>query len=118
MVNKDCKCKSCKCGKEAFDEMIQQIDDNTKPFIETIISNKELIREFKPGYPDHLYKWHSDPENRLIEVLEDSDWRFQYDNELPIQMRTDVGIQIPVGVIHRIIPGKSTLKIKVINLDI
>jgi hypothetical protein len=113
MVNPDCKCKECKCGKESMEEMIRKIDDNTKPFVETIISDNEVIREFTTGYPDHLYKWHADPEDRLVEVLEDSDWRFQYDNELPIPMIVGVDIKIPKGVIHRIIPGKSDLKIKI-----
>ena len=76
MVNKDCKCKVCKCGKESFDEMVRKIDDYTKPFTETIISDNEVIREFETGHPGHLYKWHSDDEDRLIIVLEDSDWRF------------------------------------------
>lgn len=113
MVNKDCKCKSCKCGKESFDDMIRKIDDNSKPFIETTISENVVIREFIPGKPEHLYKWHADPEERIVEVLEDSDWRFQYDNELPIPMSTGVDINIPKGAIHRIIPGKSDLKIKI-----
>ena len=113
MVKKDCKCESCKCGKESFDEMIQNIDDYTKPFIETIISETEVIREFTTGHPDHLYKWHADPEDRIVEVLENSGWRFQYDNELPIQMRPNIDIQIPKGTIHRLIPGNGGLKIKI-----
>jgi|TARA_B110000285_G_C14864431_1_gene486128 hypothetical protein len=116
MVNKDCKCKSCKCGKESFDEMIQQIDDYTKPFTETIISDNEVIREFETGHPAHLYKWHSDPEDRLIVVLEESDWRFQYDNELPTPLMVGIDIKIPTGVIHRIIPGTTDLKIKIYKL--
>lgn len=113
MVKKDCKCESCKCGKVAFDEMIQNIDDYTKPFIETIISETEVIREFTTGHPDHLYKWHADPEDRIVEVLENSGWRFQYDNELPIQMRSNIDIKIPKGTIHRLIPGSGILKIKI-----
>ncbi|MDC1282417.1 hypothetical protein N8Z10_00530 [bacterium] len=93
--------------------MIRMIDDYTKPFIETIISETEVVREFTPGHPDHLYKWHADPEDRLVEVLEDSDWRFQYDNELPTLMITGVDIKIPRGIIHRIIPGTTDLRIKI-----
>lgn len=113
MVNPDCKCDDCKCGKESHDEMIRKIDDYTKPFIETIISKNEVVREFKPGQPEHLFKWHWDPEDRLVEVLNDSDWRFQYDNELPTFMITGVDIKIPQGIIHRLIPGTSNLKIKI-----
>jgi hypothetical protein len=93
--------------------MIEQIDDYTKPFIETIISETEVIREFTTGYPDHLYKWHADPESRSIQILEKTDWRFQFDNKLPFTMTTDKDIEIPVGVIHRLIPGTSDLKIKI-----
>ena len=113
MVDKNCKCKSCKCGKDAYDDLIRKIDDNIKPFIENIVSDSEVIREFSPGYPDHLYKWHADPEDRIVEVLEDSDWRFQYDNELPIPLITNVDIKIPKGTIHRIIPGTTELYIKI-----
>ena len=111
MVEKDCKCKSCKCKDMTMDEMISIIDDQTLPFTETIVSENEIIREFKEKYPDHLYKWHSDPEDRLIKVLEDSDWKFQYDNDIPTPLLTGIDIKIPKGTIHRIIPGKSQLKI-------
>ena len=112
MVNKDCKCKSCKCGKESYDDMIRMIEDQTKPFTEEVFDGY-VIREFDPIYPDHLYKWHSDPEDRIVEVLEDSDWRFQFDNELPTPLITGVDINIPKGVIHRIIKGTTYLKIKI-----
>lgn len=112
MVNPDCKCESCKCGKVAYEEMVEMIDDQTKPFTEEVFDGY-IIRTFDPSYPDHLYKWHSDPEDRVIEVLEDSDWRFQYDNELPTPLITGVDIKIPAGIIHRIIKGNTTLKIKI-----
>jgi len=95
-----------------FDEMVFMINDQTKPFTEEEFDGY-VIREFDSSYPEHLYKWHSDPEDRIVEVLEDSDWRFQYDNELPIQMITGVDIKIPKGTIHRIIRGTTTLKIKI-----
>lgn len=115
-LREDCKCKSCECGKVSFDKMLNMINDQTKPFIETIISETEVIREFKPGQPEHLYKWHADPEDRIVEVLEDSDWRFQYDNELPVPLITGVDIKIPKGVIHRIIKGSTLLKLKIYKL--
>jgi len=107
--------EDCNCGEVTIDDMISMIDDQRKPFIETIISDNEVIREFLPGQPAHLYKWHADPEDRLVQVLDDSDWRFQYDNELPIPMLTGIDIKIPVGVIHRIIPGTTVLSIKIIK---
>ena len=96
-----------------FDEMIDMIYDQRKPFTEERYDGY-IIRHFDPSYPEHLYKWHWDEENRTVQVLEDSDWRFQYDNELPIPMITGVNIKIPAGTIHRIIKGTKSLSIKII----
>jgi hypothetical protein len=104
------KCNDCNGNKESFDDMMRKINDNTKPFIETIISEFEVIREFT-SHPDHLYKWHIDQEERSVEVLNENDWRFQFDNELPIKMQGI--IDIPLGAIHRVIPGKTNLKIRI-----
>ena len=112
----DCKCKSCGCGKMQPEQMWDMIEDQTLPFYEEVIDQKTVIRHFKPGYPEHLFKWHFDREDRIIEVLEDSDWRFQYDNEMPIQLITGVDIKIPAGIYHRVIPGKTKLSLKINKL--
>ena len=88
------------------------VDDLRKPFTETQYDNY-IIRIFDPEYPEHLYKWHSDPEDRIVEILTDSDWRFQFDNEIPIPMLAGDVIKIPQGVIHRIIRGSTVLTIKI-----
>lgn len=109
----DCKCKSCKCGDMTMEQLVSNINDQTKPFTEHIISDSIVIRTFETGYPDYLYKWHADDETRILEVLEDNDWRFQYDNELPVELLRGVDVKIPVGVIHRLIPGTTQLILKV-----
>lgn len=110
---KDCKCKTCGCGKMSADQMWEMIEDQTLPFYEEVIDNKTLIRHFKPGYPEHLFKWHFDREERIVEVLNDSDWKFQYDNEIPVSMNKGDLIKIPAGLYHRIIPGASNLSLKI-----
>ena len=112
MVKEDCKCKECRCGNMSMDEMISMIDDQALPFTQTIISEKEIIREFQPNQAEHLYKWHFDKEDRIIEPLNKNDWRFQYDNQLPIKINGY--IRIDAGVYHRIIPGKTPLKIRIL----
>ena len=47
-------CKSCKCGKHAHDEVIEQMDDLTKPFTQ-IHTTDTLVRHFDKDAPDHLY---------------------------------------------------------------
>jgi hypothetical protein len=102
----------CDCNEMTHEEMVHQMDDQTLPFTQTKFDGY-VIREFKPGYPAHLFKWHFDEEDRTIEVLEDSDWNFQYDNEFPIPLLTGIDINIPKGLYHRIIPGTTTLKLKI-----
>ena len=95
------------------EEMIEMIEDQRKPFTEERYDGY-IIRHFDPSYPEHRIKWHWYAEDRTIEVLEDSDWRFQYDNEMPTPMLIGVDIKIPAGVIHRVIKGTTSLSIKII----
>ena len=96
-----------------YEEMIEMIDDQRKPFTEERYDGY-IIRHFDPSYPEHLYKWHADDEDRKIIALNANDWRFQYDNKLPIQITTERKIDIPAGVIHRIIKGTTPLSLKII----
>jgi quercetin dioxygenase-like cupin family protein len=57
--------------------------------------------------------WHTDEENRLITVLEGEGWRFQRDNELPIELSKGDKLKIPEGQIHRILKGSTDLIIKI-----
>ena len=105
-------CKSCKCGKHAHDKVIEQMDDLTKPFTQ-IHTTEAVVRHFDKSAPDHLYKWHADEEDRFIESLNENDWSFQFDNELPQSMEPDKIIYIPKGLIHRLIKGTSELSISI-----
>lgn len=96
-----------------FEGMIDMINDQTKPFTEERFEGY-IIRHFDASYPDHLFKWHWDEEDRTLQALEDSDWRFQYDNELPIPILTGIDISIPKGVIHRLVKGTGKLSIKIL----
>ena len=108
-----CGCNNCKCGKEANDELIEQIEDQTKPFIQEVYSSDTTLRHFDPSAPNHLYKWHADNEDRYIESLNENDWSFQFDNELPQSIEPGKIIYIPKGLIHRLIKGTSELSISI-----
>ena len=108
-----CGCNNCKCGKEANDKLIEQIEDQTKPFTEEVYSSDTIIRHFDPNSSDHLYKWHADDEDRWVESLNENDWQFQFDNELPQSIEPGKIIHIPNGLIHRLIKGTSELSISI-----
>ena len=82
-----------------------------KPFKEDKIEESVVIRTFSPDIDEQDLKWHWDAEDRLIEPIGENDWKFQFDNQLPIEINTI--IRIPEGQIHRVIKGTSELKIKI-----
>lgn len=79
------------------------------PFKEKWISTNESIRTFYHDIDDDELKWHIDYEDRLIKPLNENDWKFQFDNELPINI--DGEIFIKKGIWHRIIKGKGELNL-------
>jgi hypothetical protein len=82
----------------------------TLPFKEEKISENIFIRTFYQNVDSGELHWHRDYENRIIESIGETDWKFQLDNELPINIKGE--IFIPRGVYHRIIKGTGDLKIK------
>ena len=81
------------------------------PFGEEWISEKESIRIFKESLFDEELKWHFDEEDRIIEAIGETDWKFQFDNLLPIELKGP--IQIKRGEYHRLIKGSGDLKISI-----
>ena len=103
--------EDCNCQEFTHEDLINQIEDQTLPFLEGVFEGYR-IRSFDPEAPAHLYKWHWDEEDRLVEPLNLNDWRFQFDNELPQPFNKPITIK--AGQIHRVIPGKSPLNVKII----
>ena len=82
------------------------------PFKEEQIDQFNFIRTFSADVDEMDLIWHADKENRIITVLEGNGWKFQFDEELPIEMTDGLNISIFEGRIHRIIKGEGPLKIK------
>jgi hypothetical protein len=82
-------------------------------YIDEKLNETSWIREFDPSKPDEDFVWHRDLKDRLVELLEGDDWQFQFDNELPFFINRNNTIKIPKMVYHRIIPGKTKLRIKI-----
>jgi len=75
------------------------------------LSDNLFERVFSSDVSEDELKWHKDKENRLVEVLNDSDWYFQMDNKLPIPLNKGLKFEIPMETYHRVIKGTSDLKI-------
>ena len=82
------------------------------PFEEKQIDQYNFIRTFPADVDEMDLIWHADKENRIITVLEGNGWKFQFDEELPIEMTKGKNISILKGRIHRVIKGNGPLVIK------
>ena len=85
------------------------------PFCEQI-KNGWYHRTFKSDLKDEDLKWHFDDEDRIMIVTHETDWKFQYDNQLPIDLELNTSYTIPKGVYHRLIKGTGDLEVKILKL--
>jgi hypothetical protein len=75
--------------------------------------NGTLSRTFSQDINEDELVWHRDERDRQVTVLEETDWQFQFDNELP-QLLKDV-IFIPKNTYHRLIKGTGELNVHIIE---
>lgn len=85
------------------------------PFKETHIENNQYLREFEESVDIDDLEWHRDREDRIVEVIGETDWELQMDNELPKKLKDRVFI--PKEMWHRVIKGTGELKVKITKLQ-
>lgn len=84
-----------------------------KPYQEQVLEENTFIREFSQDIDELDLIWHMDDEDRTIVAIEETDWLFQFDDELPLSLNSP--IFIPRHKIHRVIKGNGNLKIKIVK---
>lgn len=82
-----------------------------KPYTDTEVTDKYIIREFNENIDPIELMWHRDDESRTIEIIGETDWKIQLDNQLPTSM--NVPIFIPKHIWHRVIKGTGNLRLKI-----
>ena len=82
-----------------------------KPYNDIEITDKYIIREFNENIDPIELMWHRDDENRLVEIIGNTDWQVQLENKLPTSINQP--IFIPKHEWHRVIKGTGTLKLKI-----
>ena len=96
---------------EFFTYNIHTFLETMKPYKEEKISENTFIRTFYQNVESGELTWHRDREDRIIEPIEETDWKFQFDNSLPIELKEP--IEIKKGEYHRLIKGSGDLKISI-----
>ena len=64
----------------------------SQPYIDLLVTNEYIIREFDENIDPIELMWHRDDENRLVEAIESTDWLVQLDNQLPMSMTQPIFI--------------------------
>ena len=82
-----------------------------KPYRDIEVTDKYIIREFNENIDPIELKWHRDSTDRTLEILGETDWKLQLDNQLPTSINKQ--IFIPRHLYHRVIKGTGTLKLKI-----
>lgn len=74
-----------------------------------------IIREFSQDTSSFEFVWHRDKEDRIVQALNSTDWKFQLDNRTP-QVLSENKLFIPKETYHRLIKGTGNLKVKIYKL--
>jgi hypothetical protein len=81
------------------------------PYIDIEVTDEYIIREFNENIDPIELMWHRDDENRTIEIIGETNWKVQLDNQLPTSINQPIFIQRHEW--HRVIKGTGTLKLKI-----
>ena len=82
-----------------------------KPYTDVEITDDYIIREFNENIDPIELLWHRDDEQRTIEILGETDWKLQLDNQLPTSLNKSIFIEKHEW--HRVIKGNGNLKLKI-----
>lgn len=94
------------------------IEEVKRPYRDEWIAEGVRIRTFDPSVSNsEEYIWHKDAKDRVVTVIEGDDWKFQFDDELPISINSGDVIKVPKQVYHRIIVGSTPLKIRIEEVE-
>jgi hypothetical protein len=86
-------------------------ENEVKPYVDLEITDDYIIREFNENIDPIELMWHRDNEDRTIEIIGETDWKVQLDNQLPTSLNKP--IFIPRHLWHRVVKGNGTLKLKI-----
>lgn len=89
--------------------------DSGKPYKDIEIKGNGFLRVFDDDIDPIELLWYRDKEDRTVEILHDTDWKFQEDNKLPIELKKHTRIFIPKYSWHRLIKGTKNLKLRIIE---
>lgn len=85
-----------------------------RPYKDLQSTEDKVVRVFNDNVNPTELVWHRDRENRIIKILEPGyNWHFQFENELPFKIESNMTITVSMGEWHRVIKGQGDLKVEI-----
>ena len=97
-----------------MDHTISANNATVLPYKETN-QDDYVIREFSSKTSSFELVWHRDKEDRYVQAIGKTDWKFQLDNKPP-EVLSENKLFIPKETYHRLIKGSGELKVKIYKL--
>ena len=97
----------------AYHTVGKSVKKVSKPYTDIEVTDKYVIREFNENIDPIELLWHRDNEDRTVEILGETNWGVQLDNELPISLNQPIFIKRHQW--HRVIKGDGNLRLKIYN---
>ena len=72
-----------------------------------------MVRTFDEDVESSELVWHRDKKDREVKIIKGSGWKFQMDNELPLELKKGDVLNIPKETFHRVIKGSGKLVIEI-----
>ena len=71
------------------------------------------LRTFSVENAQEEFVWHRDKERRRVTVLEGQAWQFQFEENIPMELKEGLKFIIPEMIYHRLIKGKTDLVLRI-----
>ena len=94
-----------------YSDLNQVSLDSGKPYIDLEVTDEYILRQFSENIDPIELLWHRDDEDRVVEIIGETDWQLQLDNSLPTSIQER--IFIPRHQWHRVIKGTGVLTLKI-----
>ena len=72
-----------------------------------------ILRKFKEDINEDELVWHRDRRDRKVEILNNTNWMVQLEDDIPQQLKET--IFIPKNTYHRLIKGTGDLDLRILE---
>ena len=77
-----------------YSDSNQAFLDSGKPYIDLEVTDNYILRQFNESIDPIELLWHRDDEDRVVEIIGETDWSLQLDNSLPSSLQERIFLSL------------------------